>query len=97
MFIAGSQEHALAKAISVLDPRPLKHKRVTLHEEMADILRPLEIGWMSTPQLADEVNRRGRYRKKDGSSVTALQIIGRAHKYPDVFERSGTRVRVRPK
>ena len=50
---------------------------------------------MPTDELAAHVNRRGRYRKRDGTPVTALQIRGRARNYPHLFEREGSRVRRR--
>lgn len=69
--------------------------RVTLHEEIADILREGSGGWTSTQELADAVNRRDRYSKGDGSAVTAFQIHGRTRKYANLFERDGTKVRLR--
>jgi len=50
---------------------------------------------MTTQELADAVNERGRYRKADGSSITAFQIHGRTRKYSDLFERRGSQVRLR--
>jgi hypothetical protein len=37
--------------------------RVTLHEELAVILRARGNAWTTTRDLAAEVNRRGRYEK----------------------------------
>ena len=68
---------------------------ITLHEEIADILREYGNRWMITQVLADEVNQRGRYRKRDGSAVTAFQIHGRTRNYGRLFERDGSRVRLR--
>lgn len=68
---------------------------VTLHEEIADVLREHRNAWMTTGQLADEVNGRGRYRKRDGSRVSAFQIHGRTRNYPSLFERDDSRVRLR--
>lgn len=67
--------------------------RVTLHQEIADILR--QQGWMTTKEIADAVNRRGRYVKRDGSAMTAFQVHGRTRNYPHLFERDGSRVRLR--
>jgi len=70
---------------------------VTLHEELATILGRRGNRWMSTSELAELVNSRGRYRKRDGSPVTAFQVHGRTRKYTDLFERDGSRVRlIRP-
>ena len=68
--------------------------KVTLHEEIAAILRQRG-GWMTTQEIADTVNERGNYVKKDGSAVTDFQIHGRTRNYPQLFERDGSRVRLR--
>lgn len=68
---------------------------VLLHDEIADILRASGIEWMTTQEIADQVNARGRYHKRDGSEVTAFQIHGRTRNYSDLFEREGSRVRLR--
>jgi hypothetical protein len=60
---------------------------VTLHAEIRDILIENSNRWMTTRELADEVNARGRYRKRDGSPVTDYQIHGRTRQYPDLFEK----------
>ena len=73
-----------------------KQERLTLHEEIEAILRANGNRWMSTKELADEVNRRGRYSKRDGSPVTPYQVHGRTRgRYSDRFERDGSRVRLR--
>lgn len=63
-------------------------EHVTLHEAMIQALqaagRPL-----SAAELAAEVNRRGSYRKQDGSEVEASQIRARVTKYPDWFATAG--------
>jgi hypothetical protein len=78
------------------DSVPEKERRasVTLHEEIADILRAHGNPWMTTQEIADAVNERGRYRKKDGSAVTAFQIHGRTKNYSHLFDRDGSRVRL---
>ncbi len=48
--------------------------KITLHEEIQDILRDNNSDWMTTHEIADLVNKRGRYHKKDGSAVTDSQI-----------------------
>ena len=68
--------------------------RITLHEELAKILRARGNAWTSTKDLAAEVNRRGRYEKRDGSAVTAFQVHGRTRQYSRMFERDGSRVRL---
>ena len=56
-------------------------KKVTLHEEIRAILGREGNRWMTTSELADRVNHRGRYRKRDGSSFSRLQIHGRTRNY----------------
>jgi len=50
---------------------------------------------MTTQEIADVVNERDRYRKRDGSAVTARQIHGRIRKYGQLFESEGSQVRLR--
>jgi hypothetical protein len=68
---------------------------VTLHEEIAEILREHGNWWMSTQEIANFVNERGRYRKRDGSEMSAFQIHGRTRNYEHLFERQGSQVRLR--
>ena len=68
-------------------------KKITLHEEIYDILNSKGDSSMTTSELAALVNQRGRYRKRDGSPVTAFQVHGRTRNYPNLFERNGSRVR----
>jgi hypothetical protein len=57
---------------------------MTLHEAIKQILN--EKGKSTTPQeVADEVNRKDLYRKKNGEKLTASDIIMRAKNYPDLF------------
>ena len=67
--------------------------KITLHTEIQNILIANDNDWMTTREIAEQVNRRGLYRKEDGSEVTAFQIHGRARKRPTLFEREGSRVR----
>jgi hypothetical protein len=69
--------------------------RITLHEELVAILRERGGGWMTTRELADAVNERGRYHKRDGSPVDDFQVHGRTKNYPQLFDRDGSRVRLR--
>lgn len=71
-------------------------ERVTLHEEIRDILVREGNRCMSTSELAERVNHRGQYRKRDGSSVSRFQIHGRTRNYSRLFKRNGSFVRVIP-
>jgi hypothetical protein len=69
---------------------------VTLHEEIVSILRQRGNAWMTTTEIAAEVANRGIYKKRDGTSlVSAYQVHGRTKNYPHLFERDGSRVRLR--
>jgi hypothetical protein len=71
-------------------------ERVKLHEEIADILRSSRNDeWMTTAEIAAIVNERGRYRKQNGTAVTNFQVHGRTRKYLHLFERQGSRVRLK--
>jgi hypothetical protein len=47
---------------------------------------------MTTTEIAERVNARGQYRKRDGTPITAFQVHGRTRNYPELFERAGSRV-----
>jgi hypothetical protein len=95
--------HAAVSAESLVPDRveaiaqavPGQVEDVTLHEEIAEILRELGNAWMSTQEIADLVNERARYRKRDGSAVTAFQIHVRTRNYGYLFERQGSQIRLR--
>jgi hypothetical protein len=70
-------------------------RRVLLHDEIARILRDAPDAWMTTDEIASAVNTAGRYRKRDGTDVTAFHVHGRTRNYPTLFERQGSRVRLR--
>ncbi|MCT7294605.1 winged helix-turn-helix domain-containing protein [Ralstonia sp. CHL-2022] len=57
---------------------------LTLHEACIEVLtladRPLP-----ARAIADEVNRRGQYARRDGAAVTPNQISARTHNYPALF------------
>jgi hypothetical protein len=68
---------------------------VTLHQEIESILRE-HGGSMTTQEIAEAVRSRGRYIKRDGTSnVSAFQVHGRTKNYTDIFERDGSKVRLR--
>lgn len=69
--------------------------RLTLHAALDEILRESNNRWMTVQELANEVNRRGTYRKKDGSAVEPSQVHARTKNYDRLFEKEGPRVRLR--
>ncbi len=69
-------------------------RALTLHDEITDILRGQNNAWMTTSELAAQVNARLNYIKRDGSVITDFQIHGRTRNYSHLFERNGSRVRL---
>jgi len=80
-------------AIPVPSPDPAQ--RLTLHEALASVLREHGNASMRARELADEVNSRGLYRKRDGSPVEVNQVHARVKNYAQVFEKDGSRIRLR--
>src|SRR4051812_43024430 len=68
-------------------------ERLTLHEAMELVLNESQNRWMTVKELADEINRRSLYEKRDRSPVEPGQIHARANKYAERFEKQGPRVR----
>ncbi|WP_205461755.1 GIY-YIG nuclease family protein [Mangrovibacterium lignilyticum] len=69
---------------------------MTLHEAIYKLLTEKN-RWMSTQEIANELNTNKWYSKKDGSLITAFQIHGRTKNYKDLFERNGALVGVKGK
>lgn len=62
-----------------------------LHDAIAIILREHKHE-LRTKEIADEVNEKLLYSKKDKTPVTAFQIHGRTKNYPNLFTRKGSLV-----
>lgn len=69
--------------------------RKTLHQALEQILHENDNRWMTVRELADEVNRRALYRKRDGRAVEPNQVHARTKNYEATFEKSGSTVRLR--
>ena len=83
-------------ALGETPPAPSKGaaERLTLHEAMELVMRESTDEWMTVRELADAINDRGLYAKRDGSLVDPSQIHARANKYPAMFEKEGRRLRL---
>ena len=68
--------------------------QVTLQDELASVLRSNGNQWMTTGELASEVNRRGRHWKAYRNRITAAKVLLRTKLYARTFERMGERVRL---
>jgi hypothetical protein len=75
-------------------PQPGDGPPLTLHEALARVLEDAGNEWMTARELADEVNRRGLYRKRDGSTVEVNQVHARTNNYRDLFEKDGPKIRL---
>jgi hypothetical protein len=68
--------------------------QVTLPDELVSILRSNGNRWMTTAELAAEVNRRGRHWKAHGNRITGAKVLGRTKLYARTFECLAERVRL---
>ncbi|WP_300799142.1 hypothetical protein [uncultured Alistipes sp.] len=59
---------------------------LTLHEAIAVVLQE---GAKTPQELAEEINRRNLYRRKDGRPLPAKQVSARIRAYGYLFERIG--------
>ena len=92
----GTQETLQSTASVLLAILGTAPGQVTLHDELSSILRTHGNRWMTTAELAAEVNRRGRHWKATRNRITAAKVLGRVKLYARTFERVGERVRLLP-
>ena len=57
---------------------------MTLHEAIKYVL--LNYGELSYREIAEKVNAKQLYKRKDGGHVTPSQINARINKYPELFK-----------
>ncbi len=76
------------------DPAEPPRERLTLHEAMQLVLNENDNRWMTVHELADEINSRSLYEKRDRTRVDPSQIHARTNKYRGMFEKDGPRVRL---
>jgi hypothetical protein len=69
--------------------------KMTLHDALILVLRERGEEPMTARELADTVNERGLYRKRDGSPVEVNQVHARASNYEALFEKDGSMIRLR--
>jgi hypothetical protein len=70
-------------------------RSLTLHDAIALVLNEENNRWMSVRELADAINGRGLYCKRDGSKVEQNQIHARTRNYEQIFEKNGPNIRLR--
>jgi hypothetical protein len=59
------------------------------------VLREQGNEWLTARELTDAVNKRGLYRRRDGSPVEVNQVHARTNSYRAVFEKDGANIRLR--
>lgn len=64
---------------------------MTLHEAIIVVLKEKSSD-MTTTEIANELNKRKLYSKKDASEITPYQVHGRTKNYPQFFTRNGSKV-----
>jgi hypothetical protein len=74
---------------------PAGGAQLTLHEALVHVLRESGSQGLTARELADAVNRRRLYRKRDGSPVEVNQIQARVNNYGSLFTKDGTAIRLR--
>ena len=62
---------------------------------MGRVLRERDNSLASAREMVDEINARDLYRKRDGSPVEPNQIHARVKNYEWMFEKVGSRIRLR--
>jgi hypothetical protein len=67
---------------------------LTLHKAIEQVLLERGNPWMTARELADEVNQRGLYVKRDRTPVEVNQIHARATNYPTTFEKQSGKIRL---
>ncbi len=85
---------SMSSSESSLIPVHRSDRSITLHEEIAAILAENLNRWMATSEIAELVNERGIYIKRNLSKMTDYQIHGRTRNYRNLFERNGSKVRL---
>lgn len=78
------------------DPElPSTGRPPTLHEAIRQVLRERGNEWTTARELADAINSRRLYRKRDSTDVEVNQIHARCNNYPDLFEKNDSLIRER--
>lgn len=82
-------------AIGLEEKATVEQRDLTLHEALEVVLSEKGDAWVSVGDLLREVNSRGLYRMKDGRPVEASQIHARLNNYADLFEKQGSKARLK--
>lgn len=89
-------EDSIRRARLIVDGpgEPESVRQMTLHEAMITVLQ--ERGTpLSAPELADEIERRGLYHRRDGRPAGGGQVHNRVNQYPNLFVRDSGLIALR--
>lgn len=62
-------------------------QRLTLHDAIRKVIQESDKDWMTVREIANEINERELYSKRDGSAVETNQIHARVKSYEKIFKR----------
>lgn len=74
---------------------PESESQMKLHEAIITVLESDPVGMMRAVHLAAAINERGLYRMQDGRTVEGQQVTARVGRYPHLFEREGTFIKIK--
>ncbi|QCW51001.1 hypothetical protein FE634_12420 [Nocardioides dongxiaopingii] len=87
-------EHLLSLANELEGGAPSKEV-MKLHEAMVEVLKSDPTGMSRAVHIAAAINERGLYRMQDGRPVEGQQVTARVGRYPHLFDREGTFIKLR--
>jgi hypothetical protein len=68
---------------------------VTLRSEIAEILHETGNAWMTPEEIIAAIKDRGIFDYRNGQEITTKLICRHTRNFPNLFEREGTRARLR--
>jgi hypothetical protein len=89
-----SLEYLLSLADEVEAGAP-PQETMKLHEAMVEVLKSDPTGMSRAVHIAAAINERGLYRMRDGRPVEGQQITARVGRYPHLFDREGTFIKLK--
>lgn len=71
------------------------HDTMKLHDAIVEVLKSDPTGMSRAAHIAASINERGLYRMQDGRPVEGQQVTARVGRYPHLFEREGTFIKLK--
>jgi len=66
----------------------------TLHDAIMNAIGDIPEG-LTAKEIAQRINTESKYKRKDGCPVPAVQISARIRKYPNLFMKTGSKIKNR--